>query len=287
MFCKASSRAKIGHFPYEEKDFYTPHLINGVKNRNIADLCRTAGYSQPRKLMRNASSATALARHNSATHPSIHRSLVVERRQGSKHRFEGGARSRPLFWATCAHRHARMSPMKLTITAAILLMAALASIAYRLTHRSPDDTGTRLRSDIISGALMYAFFAPAIGGIAVTLVLSILSQDPKNLITMIFGLPWFYLFGAIPALLCGVVAGALRPLRSSWWAMARIALIGAFFGMGFFLPFTSRDAALSDAAFPFFVGGLPGMLSAFLCAYWFYGKPGTPRVKGTTWAQTA
>lgn len=177
--------------------------------------------------------------------------------------------------------------MKLIITAAILLLATVASVVYRVTRRSPDDTGHRIRSDIFAGGLMFAFIAPAIGGIAVTLVLSVLSQTPQNLMIMVFGLPWFYLFGVIPALLCGIVAGALRPVRSNWKALGKVALVGLVFGMGAFLPFSGRDAAVRDMVFPLFVGGLPGMLAGFLCAYWFYGKPGSVRPANAEASQTA
>ncbi|MCD0499355.1 hypothetical protein LP085_21020 [Achromobacter sp. MY14] len=177
--------------------------------------------------------------------------------------------------------------MKLIITAAVLLLATVASIIYRVTRRSPDDTGHRIRSDLFAGGLMFAFIAPAIGGIAVTLVLSAISQTPRNLMIMVFGLPWFYLFGVIPALLCGVVAGALRPVQSTWAALGKIALVGLVFGMGSFLPFSGREAAVGDVVFPFFVGGLPGMLSGFLCAYWFYGKPGSVRPASADASQVA
>lgn len=164
------------------------------------------------------------------------------------------------------------------ITVGILILATLAAIAWRLTRRhGPHDTGRRIGSDLVAGGILFACFAPGIGGIAVTLVVSAIALDPKNLMMVVFGLPWFYVFGAVPALLCGVVAGALRPERPLWRSYAKVAIVGGLFGTAFVQAFSSKHVEVQNLLFALSVGGLPGMLSAFLCSYGYYGKPGSQR----------
>lgn len=168
--------------------------------------------------------------------------------------------------------------MNLPVNIGILSLITLAFAAYRWTRRlGPDDTNRRVRSDLVAGGILFAFFAPAIGGIAVTLAISVIALEPKNLMMMVFGLPWFYIFGGVPALLCGIVAGALRPDRPTWRSYVKVAIVGSLFGIGFLLSFSGANREWRDALFPLIVGGVPGMISAFLCSVWFYGKPGSQR----------
>lgn len=167
--------------------------------------------------------------------------------------------------------------MRLFITVSFLTLAALAFVAYRYAQRAPGDTPRRIGSDVLAGAIMFALFAPAIGGAAVTITISAIAMAPKNLMMLIFGLPWFYIFGAVPALLCGVVAGALRPARASWWSYAKVALVGGVFGVGFVQGFTSREFEWQELNGALAIGGPAGVLSAFLCSMWLYGKPGSTR----------
>ncbi|MBB1592620.1 hypothetical protein [Achromobacter sp. UMC46] len=163
--------------------------------------------------------------------------------------------------------------MAIPLVLGALLLATLAAVARRFWRPRPDDTRRRIFSDLLAGGIIYAFAAPAIGGIGVVLALAAITLDPQTLMMMLYGLPWFYLFGAVPALLCGVVAGALRPARPAWRDYARLALVGGLFGFSFLAAFTHRDMEWSDLMFALCVGGLTGLVSAFLCAYWFYGKP--------------
>ncbi|KAG1246469.1 hypothetical protein G6F66_015588 [Rhizopus arrhizus] len=73
---------------------------------------------------------------------------------------------------------------------------------------------------------MYAFIAPAVGGAALMLALAAVTRGPQHLIVAVLGLPWFYVFGIVPALLCGVVAGALKPVLPPWPALGMMTVAG-------------------------------------------------------------
>ncbi|MGB3432885.1 hypothetical protein [Achromobacter sp.] len=161
------------------------------------------------------------------------------------------------------------------ISVGILLLGVFAAIAYRWKRqRAADASGRRLGSDLLAGGALFGVAAPAIGGAGVITGLTLATRDPETLLMLLYGLPWFYLFGFVPALLCGVVAGALRPARSSWLACAGMAAIGALYGFVFLLGFGIHDRPWQELlGFPLTVGAAPGAVSAFLCARTFYGKP--------------
>lgn len=163
----------------------------------------------------------------------------------------------------------------------LLLLGTLAAVGYRVRHPKPDDTRRRILSDLVAGGIMYAFVAPAVGGATLMLALSAVSRDPQNLMLTVLGLPWFYVFGIVPALLCGIVAGALKPARSTWLALGMMTAAGGLFGFLFLAAFGSRDFTWADLLFPLSVGVLPGIVGALLCTYWFFGRPGRPRAPAT------
>ena len=163
----------------------------------------------------------------------------------------------------------------------LLLLGTLAAVGYRVRHPKPGDTRRRILSDLAAGGIMYAFVAPAVGGATLMLALSAVSRDPQNLMLTVLGLPWFYFFGIVPALLCGIVAGALKPARSTWPALGMMTAAGGLFGFLFLAAFGSRDFTWTDLLFPLSVGALPGIVGALLCTYWFFGRPGRPRAPAT------
>lgn len=167
--------------------------------------------------------------------------------------------------------------MRLYLVLGLLLLGIAAAVVYRLRRPRPDDTRRRIISDLVAGAIMYAFTAPAIGGIALMIGVAIATLEAQNLMTAIFGLPWFYVFGVVPALLCGIVAGALKPARPSWGALGTMTVAGGLYGFLFLAGFGSREFQWTELLFPAFVGALPGMVGAFLCTVWFYGWPGRQR----------
>lgn len=159
----------------------------------------------------------------------------------------------------------------------LLLLGTLAAVAYRFRHPKPDDTRRRIVSDLVAGGLMYAFIAPAIGGAALMLALSAVTRDPQNLVVAVLGLPWFYVFGIVPALLCGIVAGALKPVLPTWPALGMMTVAGGLYGFLFLAAIGSQDFRWADLLFPLSVGALPGIVGSLLCTYWFFGRPGRPR----------
>lgn len=177
--------------------------------------------------------------------------------------------------------------MNLYTSVGILLLGVFSAIAYRWKRRAPDEARRRLGTDLVAGGSLFALAAPAIGGTAVITVMAALTRELETLLMLVYGLPWFYIFGFVPALLCGLVAGALRPARPSWLACAGMAAVGALYGSVFLLGFGSQGRSWTELGFPLTMGGAPGALSAFLCARLFYGKPGGRGASGGNAPQTA
>ena len=153
---------------------------------------------------------------------------------------------------------------------ALLLACTLAAAVYRRMQRRPADSGRAMSRDMLAGAAIFAFM-----GLAV--VISIGAQDPELLLFGLYGLPWAYLFGGIPALLCGMTAGALKPAAPSWLAILRMGLIGAAYAFVFLLTFGTRDRSLAALGFPLVMGALPAALAGLACARVLYGKPAAVR----------
>ncbi|CAB3930404.1 hypothetical protein [Achromobacter insolitus] len=175
------------------------------------------------------------------------------------------------------------------ISAGILLSGVFAAIAYRRKRqRAMDTAGRRLGSDLVAGGALYGVAAPPIGGAGVVMGLTAATRDPETLLMLVYALPWFYIFGFVPALLCGVVAGALRPAHPSWRACAGMALVGAVYGFVFLVGFISHNRPWQEElGFPLTVGAAPGAVSAFLCARLFYGRPGGRGASGGNAPQSA
>ncbi|CAB3817690.1 hypothetical protein LMG26689_00292 [Achromobacter animicus] len=156
---------------------------------------------------------------------------------------------------------------------ALLLASTLAAAVYRRMQRRPEDSGHAMSRDMLSGAAIFAFMGPAVAIVPIAVTMSIGAQDPELLLFGLYGLPWAYLFGGVPALFCGLTAGALKPVAPSWLAILRMGLIGAAYAFVFLLTFGSRDRSLAALGFPLFMGALPAAVAGLLCARVFYGKP--------------
>ncbi len=182
--------------------------------------------------------------------------------------------------------HDAMNPY---ISIGILLLGVFAAIAYRWQRRrTMDAAGRRLGSDLLAGGALFAVAAPAIGGAGVIIGLTAATRDPETLLMLLYGLPWFYLFGFVPALLCGIVAGALRPARSSWSACVGMAAVGALYGFVFLLGFGVHERPWQELlGFPLTVGAAPGAVSALLCARILYGRSGSRGASGGNAPQAA
>lgn len=155
---------------------------------------------------------------------------------------------------------------------ALLLALTLGSIVYRRVRRSPGDTGRALARDLFAGAAVFAFVGPGVGMIVVAAVMTAAVRSMDSLMMALYGLPWSYIYGLVPALLCGMTAGALKPAAPSWRANLRMGAVGALYGFAFMLMFVGRDMAWRELGFPLVVGALPGAAGAVVAARVFYGK---------------
>ncbi len=156
---------------------------------------------------------------------------------------------------------------------ALLLGCTLAAAVYRRLQRRAEDSGRAMSRDMLAGAAIFAFMGPAVGMLVMAVTIAIGSQDPEMLLFGLYGLPWAYIFGGIPALLCGMTAGALKPIAPNWLAILRMGLIGAAYAFIFLMTFGGQDRTLKSLGFPLFMGALPAAVAGLLCARVFYGKP--------------
>lgn len=165
----------------------------------------------------------------------------------------------------------------LYITGAVLLALTLGSVVYRRAQRRAGDSGRTIGRDVVAGAAIFAFVGPAVGIVVIALTMAVAARSADSLMFGIFGLPWAYIFGIVPALLCGMTAGALKPLAPSWLAILRMAVIGAVYAFAFLLTFGGRDLSWSSALFPLYMGALPAAIAGLVCARLLYGKPAPTR----------
>jgi hypothetical protein len=156
---------------------------------------------------------------------------------------------------------------------ALLLAFTLAAVVYRRMQRRPADSGRAMSRDMLAGAAIFAFVGPAVGMLVIAVTISIGAQDPESLLFGLYGLPWAYIFGGVPALLCGMTAGALKPVAPSWLAILRMGLIGAAYAFVFLLTFGRPERSLASLGFPLFMGAMPAAVAGLLCARLLYGKP--------------
>lgn len=160
---------------------------------------------------------------------------------------------------------------------ALLLALTLGSAVYRRMQRRAGDSGRAMAGDMVAGAAIYAFVGPAMGMVVIALITTIAARSPESLSFALYGLPWAYVFGIVPALLCGLTAGALKPLAPSWRANLRMGALGALYAFTFLLMFTRRDTSWSELGFPLYMGALPGAAAALVCSRLLYGKPAPTR----------
>ncbi len=156
-----------------------------------------------------------------------------------------------------------------------LLVLTLASVLYRYIRRRPTDTVGAIALNLLAGAGLYVLLGPALGAITVSVAMTAVSMSPEGLQFMLYGLPWAYIYGIVPALFCGITAGALKPSVSSWRACRRLGAVGGLYGFLFMMGFTSKDGTWNELVFPVFMGALPAAFSATLCARLLYGKTTT------------
>lgn len=108
------------------------------------------------------------------------------------------------------------------------LTLPLAAIAFRLLH-SPGGANEirQLILHIAAGAVIFAVATPLIGfAMFVIFYEAFISSGPESFFSSLsFWLLIGYFISGIPALLRGMVAGALKPWLKSWWNFAGIGFV--------------------------------------------------------------
>lgn len=157
--------------------------------------------------------------------------------------------------------------MNLYLVGVIVLLAA-AAVVYRCLHRRPDDTAWSITRTLLTGALLYGVIGPPIGLLVVTFTMPI-----PQLMRDLDGLHVAYLVGGIPAVMCGVTAGALKPAHAAWAPFALACAAGAVYGFALVLSIVSTDS-LRFAGEALRAGAAPGLAAAAVCTLLFHGRPG-------------
>jgi len=164
----------------------------------------------------------------------------------------------------------------LLFSVCVLTTLSLAALLWRLWRRPAGKTPGDILRSAAGGAGLFVALGPPVGVGAFALLVTVAALDLealKNLPMMIFLVPYSYLFGGVPALLSGGVAGAFRPARVSWRSYCWPGLLGGLYATIFQLGFGSRDYSWSDLTALLLMGGLPGLVGGVACARVLYGKP--------------
>lgn len=161
--------------------------------------------------------------------------------------------------------------MNLYMVGSLSLLAA-AAVIYRGIRRLPGDTPWTIARQVLTGLLVFGLIGPLIGMVVVKILIPI-----PQLEWNFGGVQISYLIGGLPAMLCGVTAGTLkpnRPARALWPAMALTWAAGALYGFAFVLSIIGVDrvSSVGDAVR---AGALPGLTAAIVCGLVFFGWPTT------------
>lgn len=160
----------------------------------------------------------------------------------------------------------------LLLSVCLLAAASLGVLTWRIVRRPAGKTRADIARPAAAGAALFAALGPPVGTLVFALFLAIAAMSLESLFTSIFLVPWSYLYGGVPALLCGLVAGACRPEVVTWRSYCWPGLLGGLYAFVFLLGFAVRDNTLSELGFPLFLGGLPGLISGAVCARVLYGR---------------
>ncbi|WP_063581385.1 hypothetical protein [Achromobacter ruhlandii] len=161
----------------------------------------------------------------------------------------------------------------LLLSVYLLAAVSLGVLSWRMSHRPDGKTHGDIARSAAAGAALFAALAPPVGTLIFALFLAIAAKSLETLFTSMFLVIWSYLYGGVPALLCGLVAGACRPAVVTWRSYCWPGLLGGLYAFVFLAGFAVRDSSLIELGFPLFLGGLPGLVSGAVCARVFYGRP--------------
>lgn len=163
----------------------------------------------------------------------------------------------------------------LLLIVGVLAALSLTALLWRIWRRPAGKTAGDILRGAAGGAGLFLALGPPAGTVVFALFITIAGHDLeslKNLPMMIFLVPYSYLFGGVPALLCGVAAGAIRPARVSWRSYCWAGLLGGLYATAFQAGLASRDFTWSEFHVLLLLGGLPGLAGAVVCARILYGK---------------
>ncbi|MGE8658875.1 MAG: hypothetical protein ACN6O8_19205 [Achromobacter sp.] len=152
-----------------------------------------------------------------------------------------------------------------------LALLSLAVLAWRIVRRPPGQTPGGIARAAAGGAALHLFMGPPIGVLVLWLMLSVAARSAEHLVTSILLIPWSYLVGGVPALLCGLVAGACTPAAVSWRSYCGTALLGGLYGTVFILGVAMREGDWIALTFPLLAGGVPGLIAGAVCGRVLYG----------------
>ncbi|WZB76343.1 hypothetical protein WJ972_11505 [Achromobacter insuavis] len=110
----------------------------------------------------------------------------------------------------------------LLLSVCMLAAASLGVLTWRIARRPAGKTPGDMARSAAAGAALFAALGPPVGTLVFALFMAIATISVEALFTSIFLVPWSYLYGGVPALLCGLVAGACRRHR----VMALVLLAG-------------------------------------------------------------
>ncbi|MFY1851679.1 hypothetical protein ACOTBX_06800 [Achromobacter xylosoxidans] len=161
----------------------------------------------------------------------------------------------------------------LLLSVCVLAAASLGVLTWRIVRRPEGKTRGDIARAGAAGAALFAALGPPVGTLVFALFLATAAMSLESLFTSVFLVPWSYLYGGVPALLCGLVTGACRPAVVTWRSYCWPGLLGGLYAFVFLAGFAVRENTLSELGSPLFLGGVPGLISGVVCARVFYGKP--------------
>jgi hypothetical protein len=158
---------------------------------------------------------------------------------------------------SAGHAHWLLLPL---LVAATLLLRVLACRRAAGHWKIAAFDGCR---DALCGGLLFAALAPPLGLVAVMLP-ALLAEHSRAALAALGMLPLLaWIYGALPALACGALAGALKPWLPRWRGALACALVGTALAAGWFwaMDWSSTLRALWAPALSGALGG--GLVGAW------------------------